>query len=66
MNIPSDIFWEMILVIGGFVFGTLWGHHDKINKRVTYDECSQKRHRCPCIEDIDELNEKFEKLHPQK
>lgn len=62
MNIPTTVLWEILLVIGGFVFGTLWGHHAQISKRVTYDECSKKRDHCPCIKDIDELNEKIEKL----
>ena len=66
MNIPTNVFWEIMLVLGGFVFGTLWGHHAQIGKRVTYDECSKKRDHCPCISDIEKLSEKVEKLHPQK
>ena len=66
MNIPVNVFWEIMLVLGGFVFGTLWGHHAQIGKRVTYDECSKKRDHCPCISDIEKLSEKVEKLHPQK
>ena len=62
MNIPTNVFWEIMLVLGGFVFGTLWGHHTQINKRVTYEECSKKRDHCPCTSDIKELWEKIEDM----
>jgi hypothetical protein len=61
MNIPINVFWEIMLVLGGFVFGTLLGHHAQIGKRVTYDECSKKRDKCPCIKDIEEIKHSIER-----
>ncbi len=55
MNVPTDVAWEIAILLFGFILGTLWGHHAAIGKRVTYAECSEKRRRCPCIEDIEEL-----------
>ena len=66
MNIPTDILWEIVLLAGGFVFGTLWGHHAQIGKRVTYTECAEKRHNCPCTKDLKELEKKVDELHPHK
>lgn len=55
MNIPSAVLWEILILVVGFILGTLWGHHDAIGKRVTYAECSKKRENCPCIREIEEL-----------
>ena len=64
MTIPTTIVWEIVLVLAGFVFGVLWGHHAAIGKRVTYDECSRKRDSCPCIKDIEDL--KREKIKGER
>lgn len=66
MNIPTEVLWEIALLAGGFVFGTLWGHHAQIGKRVTYTECAEKRHNCPCQKDLKELEQKMVDLHPHK
>lgn len=66
MNIPTEVLWEIALLAGGFVFGTLWGHHAQIGKRVTYTECSEKRHNCPCIKDLKEIEHSIEKYHSGK
>lgn len=66
MNIPSEVLWEIALLAGGFVFGTLWGHHAQIGKRVTYTECAEKRHNCPCQKDLKDLEQKMDNLHPHK
>lgn len=55
MTIPVEVAWEVALVVGGFILGTLWSHHAALGKRVTYEDCSQKRTKCPCIKDIEEL-----------
>ncbi len=52
MNIPAGIAWEIGLLLAGFVFGTLWGHHTAIGKRVTYMECERKRENCPCLAEL--------------
>jgi hypothetical protein len=62
MNIPTAVVWEIVLVILGFVFGTLWGHHDKISQRVTHHQCSNNREKCPCIYDVKELQDKVNSL----
>lgn len=59
MNVPPAIFWEVLILVFGFILGTLWGHHAAIGKRVTYAECSQKRKDCPCMKDIEELKEEI-------
>lgn len=64
MNIPSEIVWEIALVLVGFILGTLWGHHAAIGKRVTYEECSKNRKSCPCLTDIDELKKTINTIHP--
>lgn len=61
MTIPVSIVWEITLVLVGFVLGTLWGHHAAIGKRVTYEDCSRKREKCPCITDIEELRKQIER-----
>lgn len=66
MNIPAEVIWEIALLAGGFIFGTLWGHHAQIGKRVTYTECADKRHSCPCIHDLSKIREKIDDLHPPK
>jgi hypothetical protein len=66
MNIPVSVVWEIALVVLGFVFGTLWGHHAQIGKRVTYTECAEKRHNCPCTKAIDEIRGDINQLHPHK
>jgi hypothetical protein len=55
MNIPVAVVWEIVLVIIGFVFGTLWGHHDKIGKRVTFNDCAEKQRNCPCVKEIENI-----------
>ena len=50
MNIPTTTVWEIGLAVIGFIIGTLWGHHGKILKRVTYEECSQNRENCTCLQ----------------
>lgn len=62
MNISQDVIWEILLVLGGIVFGKLWQHEGKLNKRVTYEHCTKNRDKCPCIKDIDELNERMNSL----
>lgn len=32
---------------------------------VTHEQCSLKRDTCPCIKDIQEINELIEKKHPR-
>lgn len=32
---------------------------------VTHEQCSIKRDTCPCIKDIQEINELIEKKHPR-
>ena len=66
MNIPTTIVWEIVLVILGFVFGTLWGHHDKIAQRVTHHQCSNNRKECPCIDDIKQLQNNMKNLTKEK
>lgn len=61
MNIPTSIVWEIALVVFGFIFGTLWGHHDKIGQRVTFHQCQNNREKCPCINDIKELQSHIQK-----
>ena len=61
MTIPVEIVWGIVIALLGFILGTLWGHHGAILRRVKYDECSAKRHDCPCFEDIEEIKDKLEK-----
>ena len=60
MTIPIEIAWGILIALGGFVFGTLWGHHGAILRRVTYEECSRKRKDCPCFQDIEEIKDKLD------
>lgn len=66
MEIPSSVLWEIALIGFGFIFGTLWGHHAAIGKRVTYAECAEKRKSCPCTDKMKELEETMNVLHPHK
>lgn len=66
MNIPTEVVWEIILLIIGFVFGTLWGHHGAIGKRVTYKDCSEKQQNCPCVQQVKAIQDNIKELHPQK
>ena len=66
MNVPTTIVWEIVLVVFGFVFGTLWGHHEKINNRVTFHQCSNNRKECPCIADVKEIQNKINTLKGKK
>lgn len=61
MNIPITVVWEIVLVIIGFVFGTLWGHHSQISERVTFKECAEKQHNCPCVKEIEHIKKGLEK-----
>lgn len=61
MTIPNDIVWEIMLVLAGVVFGKLWQHEGKLNKRVTYEHCTKNRDKCPCIKEIEEIRQKVEK-----
>lgn len=61
MNIPTDVVWEIILVAGGVIFGKLWQHEGKLNKRVTYEHCTKNRDKCPCIKEIEEIRQKVDK-----
>ena len=60
MNIPADIIWEIGLVLGGIIFGKLWQHEGKLNKRVTYEHCTKNRDKCPCIQEIEGIRKKLE------
>ncbi|MBE6408545.1 MAG: hypothetical protein J6S98_06210 [Lentisphaeria bacterium] len=62
MTIPLPIVWEIVLVVVGFILGTLWGHHNAIGKRITYSECSEKRKSCPCIGDIEGIKKQLERI----
>ncbi|MGF0038473.1 hypothetical protein HF882_17890 [Victivallis vadensis] len=55
MQISAEIVVTVLLALFGFIFGALWGHHGAIARRVTYADCSQKRHECPCHKEIEEL-----------
>ncbi len=59
MTIPLSIVWEIVLVVVGFILGTLWGHHNAIGKRITYSECSEKRKTCPCFGEIEDIKEEL-------
>lgn len=61
MTIPIEIAWGITIALCGFVFGTLWGHHGAILRRVTYEECAHNRKGCPCVQDIEEIKDKLEK-----
>jgi hypothetical protein len=49
-------------VVGGFVW--LSGKLEKINvsiaNTVTHTQCSDRRDKCPCVKDIEEIKEKME------
>ena len=62
MTIPIPIVWEIVLVVVGFILGTLWGHHNAIGKRITYSECSEKRKSCSCIGDIEGIKKQLERI----
>ena len=62
MTIPLSIVWEIVLVVVGFILGTLWGHHNAIGKRITYSECSEKRKSYPCIGDIEDIKKQLERI----
>lgn len=32
---------------------------------VTHDQCSQKREKCPCVEDIASINSLIDDIHPR-
>lgn len=66
MVIPLDIFWGIVLAVLGFIFGTLWGHHAAIGKRVTYAECSRNRNECKCFSEVKEIRDLIEEIHPHK
>lgn len=60
MTIPNDIAWEIMLVLAGIVFGKLWQHEGKLNKRVTYEHCTKNREHCPCIREIEDLKRRVD------
>lgn len=66
MNIPTSVIWEIALVCFGFIFGTLWGHHAAIGKRVTYADCAEKRKSCPCAKKVEEIEKMIDDLHPHE
>ena len=66
MNIPVSVVWEIALVLFGFIFGTLWGHHASIGKRVTYQDCSEKQKNCPCVQKTQEIEKTIRDLHFSK
>jgi hypothetical protein len=66
MTIPVSVVWEIALVLLGFIFGTLWGHHSSIGKRVTYQDCAEKQRNCPCVQHIQEIKNNIETLHPHQ
>lgn len=59
MIISDDNIWKILLVLGGFIFGKLWQHEGKINKRVTYEHCTKNREHCPCTREIEKINKKI-------
>lgn len=57
--------WASILavIVGGF-----WVLAEKLNKiqvalegKVGYKECHEKREKCPCVRDIEQIKERMEK-----
>lgn len=32
---------------------------------VTHDQCSAKRDNCPCVKDIEDINELINNIHPR-
>lgn len=60
MIISDDNVWKIALVLAGFIFGKLWQHEGKLNKRVTYEHCVKNREKCPCIRELDELRRHLE------
>lgn len=66
MNIPVSVVWEIALVLFGFIFGTLWGHHASIGRRVTYRDCNEKQKSCPCVSKIQEIEDTINVLHKRK
>lgn len=66
MNIPTEIFWEICIGLFCFIFGRLWGLNTLINQRVTYHQCENNRSKCPCLADVEKIQEKIDNLHPQK
>jgi hypothetical protein len=64
--IPLDVFWGGVIAVVGFIFGTLWGHHAAIGKRVTYAECSRNRDGCACVSELKELQKLVDTMHPHK
>lgn len=56
----------IVVLIGGF-----WKLCDKLTKievrlssKVDFDDCNQRRNSCKCVEDLEEIKRKMEKLHP--
>lgn len=60
MELPLTLVGEAMLVLIGFVIGKIWNLGRAVDKRVTYEDCSRKREKCPCITDIEELKKKIE------
>jgi hypothetical protein len=65
MNIPTDVLWEVLILAGGIVIGKIWQHEGKLNKRVTFEDCSAKRKDCPCSAKLEKLENTINKLHPR-
>ena len=37
-----------------------------IAKSVTHEQCSEKRDSCPCVKEIEKINNFIEKKHPRE
>ena len=53
----------MLVILGGF-----WVLAEKLNRiqvalegKVGYKECHEKREKCPCVRDIEQIKEKIER-----
>ena len=60
----SNYEWISIIVV---LIGGFWALGQKLTKielavqgKVSYDDCSKKRDKCPCVRDIEKLKEKLE------